>query len=150
MSLLNVRYFHLWKAESILNLAAWRSRGVCVAFWVVDLVGFGVITSFWDVSRWKSRKIVRDLSQAQRENSYKCTLLDHHRFRKPLDDGFAAGLRYGKFGNHASCDSSHEAQYSPDCLTKPKPLSRTQILHRRFLRPVIGIRLSLNRLVQWW
>ena len=37
---------------------------------ILDLIFFPVICSFQDVSEWKLRKIVRDLSQAQKGNSY--------------------------------------------------------------------------------
>jgi len=37
---------------------------------IVDLIFFPVICSFQDVSGWKLRKIVRDLPQAQKGNSY--------------------------------------------------------------------------------
>jgi hypothetical protein len=38
---------------------------------ILDLIFFPVICSFQDVSGWKLRKIVRDLLQAQKGNSYK-------------------------------------------------------------------------------
>jgi len=37
---------------------------------IVDFIFFPVICSFQDVSGWKLRKIVRDLLQAQKGNSY--------------------------------------------------------------------------------
>ena len=37
---------------------------------ILDLIFFPVICSFQDVSGWKSRKIVRDLLQAQKGNSF--------------------------------------------------------------------------------
>jgi len=37
---------------------------------ILDLIFFPVICSFQDVSGWKLRKIVRDLPQAQKGNSY--------------------------------------------------------------------------------
>ena len=47
--------------EFNLNLMVWRFRLICFAFLVVDLVVLGVILLFLDISRWKLRKIVRDL-----------------------------------------------------------------------------------------
>ena len=38
---------------------------------ILDLIFFPVICSSQDVSGWKVRKIVRDLPQAQKGNSYK-------------------------------------------------------------------------------
>ncbi|MGB2845378.1 MAG: hypothetical protein WBC02_11030, partial [Candidatus Aminicenantaceae bacterium] len=38
---------------------------------ILDLIFFPVISSFQDVSGWKLRKIVRDLPQAQKGNSYR-------------------------------------------------------------------------------
>ncbi len=37
---------------------------------ILDFIFFPVICSFQDVSGWKLRKIMRDLQQAQKENSY--------------------------------------------------------------------------------
>ncbi len=38
---------------------------------ILDRIFFPVICSFQDVSGWKLRKIVRDLPQAQKRNSYR-------------------------------------------------------------------------------
>jgi hypothetical protein len=37
---------------------------------ILDLIFFPVICSFQDVSEWKLRKIVKDLMQAQKRNSF--------------------------------------------------------------------------------
>ena len=42
---------------------------------ILDLIFFYVIRSFQDVSGWKLRKIVRDLFQAQKGNSYRVILV---------------------------------------------------------------------------
>lgn len=47
-----------------------KFRAICVAFCVIDLVVFGVITLFEEVSSQKSGKIVRGLSQARKGGSF--------------------------------------------------------------------------------
>jgi len=58
------------REDSILILMVWRFRGICVAFWVVDLPVLGVIILFQDVSGWKSLKMMRDLWQGQKRISF--------------------------------------------------------------------------------
>ena len=61
--------FSLLLREKLIGLI-WRHRVNCAAFWIFDLGVFDVIPLFEDVSGWKLRKIVRDLPQAQKRNSY--------------------------------------------------------------------------------
>jgi len=65
-----VVFFVYFRAESILNLLVGRFWVILFVFCVVDFVVLGVITLFQDVSGWILEKIVRDLMQAQKGNSY--------------------------------------------------------------------------------
>ena len=65
----------IWEEESILKLSfCFFCRFVSLFYPSSHL--FPVISSFQDVSSWKLRRIVRDLPQAQKRNSYK-----HHSFK---------------------------------------------------------------------
>ena len=51
---------------------------------VLDRIFFQVIYSFQDVSGWKLRKIVRDLLQAQKGNSYKFKKESEQNYGNPM------------------------------------------------------------------
>jgi len=47
---------------------------LCLYFWAIDFAVLSMIWLFQDVSRWRLRKIVKDLGRALKGNSYRTTL----------------------------------------------------------------------------
>jgi len=59
------------RTESILNSMVWWLGLIYFAFLIFNLVVLGVTLLFLDISRCKSQKMVRDLEQTHKGNSYK-------------------------------------------------------------------------------